>query len=509
MYSRIISASLQGIDAYLVGVEVDLSDGLPGFEVVGLPDSSIREAKDRVRTAIKNAAIRFPIKKITVNLAPAHQRKEGSGFDLPIAVGILCACGILQNDSLNHTLLIGELSLDGSIHPVHGILPMVHRASINGITRCIVPEQNKKEASIVENIEIIGVSHIKEVMAFLKGELPISPEKHQNHLEISSKHSTYPDFSDVKGQENVKRGLEIAAAGSHNLIMIGPPGSGKTMMAKRLPSILPPLTYEESIELTKIYSIVGKLSPDEYLIQERPFRSPHHTVSPSALTGGGKIPKPGEVSLAHRGVLFLDELPEFSKQALEILRQPLEDCQVTISRVNATLTYPSDFMLVASLNPCPCGYFPDVNRCTCTPMQIKKYLNKISGPLLDRIDLHVETQKVEYKDLQSLTAEESSKSIRARVLTAQKIQKERYHTTSTLFNSQLTPSQIGKYCVLNQDCKDLLRQAFHKLSLSARSYHRILKVARTIADLHECNHIEVSHIAEAIQYRSLDRKYWS
>lgn len=509
MISKIKSCALYGINGYLVDVEVDLSEGLPGFDLVGLPDSSIREAKERVRAAIKNSEFLFPIKRITVNLAPADIRKEGSAFDLPIAVGILSCNEPIPEEVLNKTMLVGELSLDGSVKPVNGILPMVYSASKNGITQCIVPYENAEEGAIVENMEVIGVHTLKEAILHLRNETPLSKTTIDINAVMANCVNTNLDFSDVKGQSHVKRSLEISAAGSHNVLMIGPPGSGKTMMARRLPTILPDLSFEESIEITKIYSVTGLLPNKKALINSRPFRAPHHTVSNTALIGGGRIPRPGEVSLSHYGVLFLDELTEFNRNVLEVLRQPLEDREVTISRVNATLTYPASFMLVCSMNPCPCGYLGDEEKCHCQPEQVKKYLSKVSGPLLDRIDLQVEASPVKYSDLNVSEKSESSSSIKKRVLNAQRIQQERYKDEPILFNSQLSAAQIEKYCALEQAERNLLKTAFEKLNLSARAYHRILKVARTIADLDEEENIRLHHLSEAIQYRSLDRKYWA
>lgn len=510
MFSIVLSSALHGIDGNIIKVEIDISEGLPSFDIVGLPDSSVKEAKERVRTAIKNSNFNFPIKKITVNLAPANIRKEGSSFDLPIAIGILVCIGVIKLDTLQDTMVIGELSLDGSVRGVSGVLPMVYSAYNKGFKKCIIPYENAQEGAIVNDMEIIGVNSLSEIVEHLSGYKVLSRTQiDTNELFSNINKINDLNFSDVKGQEKVKRTLEVAAAGFHNVMMLGSPGSGKTMMAKRIPSILPPLTFEESIEITKIHSVAGLLKSKGTLITKRPFRSPHHTISASALTGGGKIPKPGEISLAHNGVLFLDELPEFHKNVLEVMRQPLEDMEVTISRVNSTITYPSKFMLIASMNPCPCGYYPDTKRCHCTDKEIKKYLSKISGPLIDRIDICLEVKPVEYEQLSLKRKSESSEDIRKKVIAAQKIQQQRYKNENILFNSQLSSAQIEKYCSLGNEEIEILKIAFDRLNLSARAYHRILKVSRTIADLDASENIKVNHLAEAIQYRSLDRKYFA
>ncbi len=505
--AKVLSSAVIGIDACLVEVEVDISQGLPAFTTVGLPETSVKESKERVKSAISNSGYDFPFDRITVNLAPASIKKEGTGFDLPVALGILSATGIIPSEPLNRYMVLGELSLDGRIKPVKGSLPMAITARDSGYQGIIVPYDNRREAAVVKGIPVYSVKNLPEVVDFLRGVLNISSELPACPMEIKDNESFEIDFSEVIGQEHAKRALEVASAGGHNLIMIGPPGSGKTMLARRISTILPPLSFEEAIETTKIYSVAGMLKKDEALITRRPFRAPHHTISDAGLIGGGRIPKPGEVSLAHNGVLFLDELPEFKTHVLEVLRQPIEDQRVTIARVTTTITYPSCLMLVAAMNPCPCGYSGSTtHECRCTPAQRDRYRSRISGPLLDRIDIHVEVPSVPYKELSGGRPGEPSATIRERVFEARAVQANRYSRAGIHCNAQMSSRHIRRYCAIDNDSTALLERAVRRLGLSARAFSRVLKISRTIADLAGSDVIRIDHISEAIQYRNLDRK---
>lgn len=510
MISSVIGSTTIGVNAFMVTIETHLEKVLPKVVIVGLPDSAIKEAAERVLAAIKNSFYHFPTQKVTVNLAPADIRKEGSGFDLPIALGILCETGQVKPDMLKDYVFAGELSLDGKLRPVKGILPITIESRKNGFNGIIVPEENAREAAMVEGIDVHPLGTLQEVVEFLDNGGGLEPFRVDLKEIFNVEQRSIVDFADVKGQHEVKRALEVAAAGGHNIIMVGPPGSGKTMLAKRIPTVLPPMTFDEALETTKIHSVAGLLPSNTALVSIRPYRSPHHTISDVALVGGGPNAKPGEISFAHHGVLFLDELPEFKKNALEVMRQPMEDGKVTISRSKITVDYPCNFMLASAMNPCPCGNFGNPNQeCQCQPQQIQRYISKISGPLLDRIDIHIQVQAVKYKELSSSEQGEPSSVIRQRVIKARDFQLARFSGKKDIFcNADMQSKDIREFCKIDSASEELMKMAITKLGLSARAYDRILKVARTIADLAGDENINSSHISEAIQYRSLDRNMW-